>query len=162
MDYTNIKHCYINGEDKEFETELLSHWVKFCFKNSPLPQLEASSLNERFKKAVQYFEDHFRGNLCFFEEKRGFVIFGEGEKWLDSPFPIKNNIAVLVMAVGFSSSLAEANISLTFLLEAFRRLKEDMGYSVIAWNQNRTIKKRGFERILKKLGAKNIGDTYYV
>ena len=165
MNYTRLRRLYINGENSFVEKQILECFRKFCYKSDPLPLLKGRTLKETNNKINDFFEKHFRGNLCFYDENvKGFAVFGEGQKWLDESIEeFKNEkVAVLIMGATHNESLPQAKLSLKILQESFKILKEIYNYSVVAWNQNRVNKRKPFERMLSTLGAKKIKTCYYV
>lgn len=165
MDYTALEHHHINGENPVLEAKILECFRRFCYKSPPLPFLKGKTLKETDSAILAYFEENFRGNLCFHDKNvKGFAVFGEGQKWLDEPMEefSGQKIAVLIMGASQNDNLGEARLALTILEESFRRLKEIFRYDVVAWNQNREHKQKGFERIMKLLGAKKIKTCYFV
>lgn len=163
MDYT-IQEYYINGSDSTLERKLMNIWVNFCIKSPPLPQFEKKNLRETQNEAKKYFNENFRGNLCFFDGESRFAMFGEGQKWLDHEileFRGQKTIS-LIMGATLNSSLREGYYSLKLLEECFRRLKEEYKYQKITWNQNRAHKQKPFEKMMKTLGGEKINDCWHV
>ncbi len=165
MDYTTLESRYINGKNPILEAKILECFKAFCYKSPPLPCLRGKTLCETDDLISDYFEENFRGNICFHDKNvKGFAVFGEGQKWLDEPIPefAGKKVIVLIMGATQNNNLAEAKIALSILQESFRRLKEYSDNTVVAWNQNRQFKQKGFERIMKLLGAKKIKSCFYV
>lgn len=156
---------YINNSDPKAEKSLLSLWTRFCLKSPPLIIFEEQkTLSDKVSAIRDYYYEYFSGNLCFYEKNKGFAVFGEGEKWLDNSIPQfrGKRIAVMIMGASLNSDLSGAKYCMRMLKECFRRLKEEKGFDVIAWNVNRNIKKKGFQRIMNSLGGTKIEDCWYV
>lgn len=165
MNYTGLQRYHINGQDAVLEAKLLECFKRFCYKSPPLSCLKGKTPHTTDCLISDYFEENFRGNLCFYAgDVKGFAVFGNGQKWLDEPIQefSGQKVAVLIMGATHNNSLAEAKFALKLLSESFRRLKETLKYDVVAWNQNREHKKKGFEKMMKLLGAKKIKNCYYV
>ncbi len=165
MNYTSLQEYHINGSDKALETKLLECFKRFCYKSPPLACLKGKTIKETDSLIRYYFEENFRGNICFYAGNvKGFAVFGEGQKWLDEPIQefLGRKIAVLIMGATQNGDLREARLALELLTESFRRLKEYSGFTVVAWNQNREHKQKGFNKLMKLLGAKKIRNCYYV
>jgi hypothetical protein len=165
MSYTGLESHHINHQDPILEAKILECFRRFCYKSPPLPFLKGRTIKETDSEILSYFEENFRDNLCFHDKNvKGFAVFGEGQKWLDESIPEfeGRKIAVLIMGASQNENLGEARLALTILNESFRRLKEVLKYDVVAWNQNREHKQKGFERIMKLLGAKKIKTCYFV
>ena len=163
--YSSLEEYHINGSDAYLESKILECFRRFCYKTPPLPLLKGKTIKETDSAILAYFEENFRDNLCFHDKNvKGFAVFGEGQKWLDEPIQEfeGKKVAVLIMGATCNDSLAEAKFALKLLSESFRRLKEVLKYDVVAWNQNRECKQKGFEKIMKTLSAKKIKTCYYV
>jgi hypothetical protein len=164
MDYTLIEEYYINGQNLSLEKELLAVWTKFCLKSKPLPIFHNDkTVSQRISTAKGYFYENFAENRCFFVRRKGFVVFGDSQKWLDEPIPelFGKKVAVLIMAASLNESCKESWHKILFLKECFRRLKAE-NYDVIAWNLNRQHKRRAFARMIQTLGAKELRSCQYV
>lgn len=165
MNYTGLESYHINNSNPALEAKILECFRRFCYKSPPLPFLKGKTIKETDSAILAYFEENFRDNLCFYAgDVKGFAVFGDGQKWLDDPILefSGQKVAVLIMGATQNDSLAEAKFALGLLNESFHRLKEALKYDVVAWNQNRRHKQKGFEKIMKTLGAKKIKTCYYV
>lgn len=161
MSYT-IEEFYINQKFPAKDRKVLDIWKNFCLKSPPLPELGKGSLSVRHDKIYDYFKNNFSNNLCLLENNDKFAIFGHGKSWLDDPSVGLPDGKIAVMIMGATDSKTNPYITMDILKEFFRRLKEKHGYSVVAWNQNREFRRKPFERLMKKLGAKQTGDCFYV
>lgn len=159
-----LQEYYINGDDKDLEKDLLAFFVKFSFKSEPLPIFGSKTVSQKFSSIYRYFEDYFRGGLCFFEKDRYLIVFQEGQQWLDNEIPefYGKRVAVMIMAASLNKDLDEMLDCVRTLRKNLPLLKEKKNFDVIAWNINRTHKKKAFERIMKSLGGEQIKDCYYV
>lgn len=161
MSYT-FDDFYINGKWPIKEKRVLEIWRGFCLKSPPLPELAKGSLSYRHDKIYDYFNKNFVNNLCFLEKNGRFVIFGHGKSWLDDPAVNLPAGKIAVMIMGASEKTLDPYDSIKMLQEFFRRLKEKHSYDIVAWNQNRQYRQKPFERLMKRLGAKQVGDCFYV
>ncbi len=159
-----LEEYYINASRPELEKDLLALFAKFCFKSEPLPIFGGKTLSAKFINIYDYFDTLIKGSLCFYEEGKGFAAFREGQNWLDNEIPEfrGKKIAVMIMGASLNKDLSGAKYCMETLKESFRRLKENHGFDVIAWNINRVLKKKAFERIMKQLNGKQLDDCYYV
>jgi hypothetical protein len=157
-----IEEFYINGSFFAKEKKVLEIWKTFCLKSPPLPELGKGSLSGRHDKIFDYFRRNFENNLCFLEKNGRFVIFGDGKSWLDDPTATLPAGKLATMIMGASEKTLDPYDSIKMLQEFFRRLKEKYSYDVVAWNQNREFRRKPFERLMKRLGAKQTGDCFYL
>jgi len=160
-----LKEYDINGSQPELEKDLLALFAKFCFKSEPLPIFGGKkTVSQKFSAIFNHYNEILKGGLCFHEDGKRFAVFKEGQEWLDNEIPefAGKKLSVLIMGASLNKDLSGARYCMEILRECFRRLKEEKGFDVIAWNINRTHKKKAFERIMKLLGGKQLGDVYYV
>lgn len=163
MSYT-IGEYYINGSNPQLENELLVIWAKFCLKSCPLPIFGGrKTVSQKFSIAYKYFVDNFSGNLCFYVPNEAFVVFGDGQKWLDEPVPELNSkrVSTLIMAASLNSSQKESWERICSIQECFLRLK-NKGYDTVAWNINREYKRGAFLRMIKRFDAKEADNCQFV
>jgi hypothetical protein len=157
-----LKDYYINCSDPELEERIRRLWVSFWLKSQPVP-CSQRGFSAKITAAHQYFDDYFQGNLCLFVENKGFAIFGDGRKYLDTPQNAPDGkLATLIMGASINPTLKEGFSSIKLLKECFSILGRKYGYDIVAWNQNREFKKKPFERMMKKLGAEQTGDCFYL
>lgn len=162
MSYT-IGEYYINGSNPQLENELLVIWAKFCLKSCPLPIFGGrKTVSQKFSIAYKYFVDNFSDNLCF-HTNEAFVVFGDGQKWLDEPVPELNGkrVSTLIMAASLNSSLKQSWERVRSIQECFFRLK-NKGYDTVAWNINREHKRGAFLKMIERFGAKETECCQYV
>lgn len=92
----------------------------------------------------------YRGNVD------GFALFGFGTKWLDAAQEEKQklpkDLAVLIMGATLNKTLSDSYGAIKLLKESFSLLKEKYGTPVVAWNINRSHKRKPFERLMSKVG----------
>ncbi len=159
-----LEEYNINGSNPEIEKDLLALLTRFCFKSEPLPIFSGKTVSQKFSSIYDFYNDFLRGGLCFFEAGKGFAVFKEGQRWLDTEIPefYGKKISVMIMGASLNNDLSGAKYCMETLKECFRRLKENKGYDVVAWNINRISKRKPFERIMKILGGKQIKDCWYV
>lgn len=155
---------YINGSNPELEKDLLALFTRFCFKSEPLPIFGSKTVSQKFSSIYRYFEDNFRGGLCLFKKDRYLVVIQEGQQWIDNEIPefYGKRVAVMIMAASLNKDLDEMLDSVRTLRKNLPIVKEQKNFDVIAWNINRSHKKKAFERIMESLGGKQIKDCYYV
>jgi len=161
VSYT-IEEFYINNSCPAKEKKVLDIWRGFCLKSPPLAELSKGSLSTRHDKILDYFNRNFVNNLCFLEENGRFVIFSHGKSCLDDPSVELPNGKVATMIMGASEKTLDPYDSIKMLREFFQRLKEKYGYDVVVWNQNREFRRKPFERLMKRLGAKQTGNCFYL
>ena len=161
MSYT-FEAFHINGKFPDKERKVFSIWRNFCLKNPPVPILGQGSLSHRLEKISEYYNKYFLNNLCFLGNTGRIVVFGHGKLWLDDPNVSLPEGKIAVAVMGASEGETKPYDSMMNLREVFRLLKENYGYDIVAWNLNREFRRKPFERLMKKLGGKQIGDCYYV
>lgn len=162
---TPMLHEYnINSSDPELEKDLLALFTRFCFKSEPLPVFGGKTVSQKFSSIYRYFEESFRGGLCFYEKDRYMIVFQEGQKWLDNEIPEfgGKRVAVLIMAASINKDLAEMFDCVRILRKNLPIVKEQKNFDVIAWNINRVRNKKPFERIMEMVGGERLRDCFFV
>lgn len=155
---------HINGSDVQLEKDLLVLFTKFCFKSEPLPIFGGKTVSQKFSSIYKYFEENFKDGLCFYEGDKAFVMYQEGQKWLDNEIPefYGKKVAVMIMGASLNNDLQGMLWCVNAVKESLTKLKEHYKFDVIAWNINRVRNKKSFERIMEILGGKKLRDCYYV
>lgn len=156
---------YINGTNPELEKDLLTLFAKFCFKSEPLPIFgEGRTVSQKFSAIYRYFDENFKDGICFYEANKAFVMYQEGQKWLDNEIPefYGKKVAVMIMGASLNNDMEEMIWCVRAVKESLTKLKEQYNFDVVAWNINRVRNKKPFERIMKILGGKKLRDCYYV